>query len=77
MNALLHKAALVLLGDDGKPQPAERQSTGIQSLDDMLGGGLVRGRLVEIFGPPSGGKTALSLHINAGIQRTGGAADAK
>ena len=74
VNDLLHKAALVLLGDDGKPAPPERQPTGIDALDAMLGGGFVRGRLVEIFGPPGGGKTALSLALIAGMQRAGGSA---
>jgi recombination protein RecA len=49
--------------------------TGFASLDQALGiGGLPRGRLVEIFGPPSCGKTALALQIVGNLQRGGGAA---
>lgn len=50
-------------------------STGALSLDIALGGsGIPRGRIVEIFGPESGGKTTLSLHIVAAAQKAGGVA---
>ena len=49
--------------------------TGFASLDSALGvGGLPRGRITEIFGPPSCGKTALALQIVVHVQRSGGAA---
>lgn len=50
----------------------ETISTGSLSLDLALGGGVPRGRVVEIFGPESSGKTTLSLHIVAEAQRSGG-----
>src|SRR5690606_28373995 len=50
-------------------------STGSLSVDIALGvGGVPRGRVVEIFGPESGGKTTLSLHVVAEAQRNGGVA---
>jgi recombination protein RecA len=50
-------------------------STGSISVDNALGtGGLPRGRVIEIFGPESSGKTTLALHVIAQAQRTGGAA---
>jgi recombination protein RecA len=50
-------------------------STGTLSLDLALGGyGLPRGRIVELFGPESGGKTTLALHVAASAQRAGGVA---
>jgi len=50
----------------------ETISTGSLALDLALGGGVPRGRVVEIFGPESSGKTTLSLHIIAEAQKTGG-----
>ena len=48
-------------------------STGSIGLDAALGvGGLPRGRIIEIFGPESSGKTTLSLHVIAEAQKTGG-----
>lgn len=52
--------------------PIETISTGSISLDVSLGGGVPRGRVVEIFGPESSGKTTLSLHILAEAQKKGG-----
>jgi recombination protein RecA len=74
LHDLLHRAAVVLLGDDGRPVPPARLATGIAPLDDLLGGGLLRGRLMELSGPPSGGKTGLALRMIAGVQRRGGTA---
>ncbi|HEY4223362.1 MAG TPA: AAA family ATPase, partial [Myxococcota bacterium] len=69
---LLQRAAIMLLGDDGKPAPPARRSTGIAELDMVLGGGLVAGRVVELFGPPGGGKTSLALALVAAVQQAGG-----
>jgi recombination protein RecA len=61
-------------GISSGPAAVQRLSTGFVSLDKALGiGGLPRGRIVEIFGPESCGKTALALQIAAHTQRTGGA----
>lgn len=49
-------------------------STGALSIDLALGGGIPRGRVIEIFGPESSGKTTLTLHVIAEAQRAGGAA---
>ncbi|MFR6425998.1 MAG: recombinase RecA [Oscillospiraceae bacterium] len=60
------------LGDD-IPVNVEAISTGSLSLDLALGiGGVPRGRIVEIYGPESSGKTTLALHILASAQKTGG-----
>lgn len=66
------KGALVRLGD--KPQEAIQSiSTGSITVDFALGiGGVPRGRVVEIFGPESSGKTTLTLHIIAEAQKRGG-----
>lgn len=55
-----------------KPLDMEFISTGSISLDSALGGGLPKGRIIEIFGPESSGKTTLTLHIIAAAQGTGG-----
>jgi recombination protein RecA len=72
VNELLRRASLLLLGDDGRPAPLERLATGIEGVDAILEGGLVRGRLVELFGPPGGGKTGLALALAGAVQRQGG-----
>ena len=68
------KGALVRLGD--KPQDAiQAISTGSIALDAALGiGGVPRGRVTEVFGPESSGKTTLTLHIIAEAQKRGGLA---
>jgi len=59
----------------GNIQPIEGISTGSLSLDLALGGkGLPKGRIVEIFGPESSGKTTLALHVIASAQKSGGIA---
>lgn len=64
--------AIMKLGEKPKVGVAAI-STGSIGLDDALGiGGLPRGRIVEIFGPESSGKTTLSLHVVAEAQKTGG-----
>ena len=66
------KGAIMRLGDD-IPVNVEAISTGSLSLDLALGiGGVPRGRIVEIYGPESSGKTTLALHILASAQKTGG-----
>ncbi len=65
------KGSIMKMGEIGK-SPIETISTGSISLDVALGGGIPRGRIVEIFGPESSGKTTLSLHILAEAQKNGG-----
>ncbi len=63
------------LGDGTEPAPVAVVPTGSVGLDLALGvGGLPRGRVVEIFGPESSGKTTLALHAIAEVQRQGGVA---
>ncbi len=67
------KGSIMKLGDDTFRQNTDVVSTGALSLDLALGiGGLPRGRIVEIFGPESSGKTTVSLHVIAEAQRNGG-----
>ncbi len=66
------EGAIMPLGAD-KAVPIEGISTGSLSLDMALGGrGIPRGRVIEIFGPESSGKTTLALHVVAQAQKTGG-----
>ncbi len=68
------KGSIMKLGD-GVISKVESISTGALSLDYALGiGGVPRGRIVEIYGPESSGKTTLCLHIIAEAQKTGGLA---
>jgi len=67
------KGSIMKLGD-AKRVPIETIPTGSLSLDLALGGGVPRGRIVEIYGPESSGKTTLSLHIIAEAQKKGGQA---
>ncbi|AOS62511.1 recombinase RecA [Actinoalloteichus hymeniacidonis] len=68
------KGSVMRLGDDDRP-PMEVIPTGSISLDAALGiGGLPRGRVVEIYGPESSGKTTVALHAVANAQRQGGVA---
>src|SRR5690625_795226 len=68
------KGSVMRLGDDTRP-PVEVIPTGSVALDAALGiGGLPRGRIVEIYGPESSGKTTLALHAVANAQRNGGIA---
>src|SRR5579875_3423145 len=68
------RGAVMRLGDDART-PIEVIPTGSIALDVALGiGGLPRGRIVEIFGPESSGKTSLALHAVANAQRAGGIA---
>jgi recombination protein RecA len=69
------KGSIMRLGQRGAIAPMEAISTGAISIDYALGiGGLPRGRVVEIFGPESSGKTTLALQVIAEAQRAGGMA---
>jgi recombination protein RecA len=69
------KGSIMRLGDDTAAQRVPAISTGSLALDLALGvGGVPRGRVVEIFGPESSGKTTLALHVIAEAQRAGGKA---
>jgi len=63
------------MGDEGAIPNVEAVSTGSLNLDIALGiGGLPKGRVVEIYGPESSGKTTLTLHVIAEMQKAGGTA---
>ena len=67
------KGSIMRLGEDYIPIMENSISTGCLSLDVALGvGGVPKGRIVEIFGPESSGKTTLGLHIIAEAQKAGG-----
>ncbi|MCL4722157.1 MAG: recombinase RecA, partial [Gammaproteobacteria bacterium] len=69
------KGSLMRLGDSGPAKDIEVVSTGSLNLDLALGvGGLPKGRVVEIFGPESSGKTTLTLQVIAECQKAGGTA---
>ena len=69
------KGAVMKLGDDNAKLNIEAISTGSMSLDLATGiGGVPKGRIVEIYGPESSGKTTLTLHIIAEAQKNGGKA---
>ncbi len=67
------KGSIMKLGESYKVD-IETTSTGALSLDLALGGGLPRGRVVEVYGPESSGKTTLTLHAIAQVQKAGGTA---
>jgi len=72
---LYGKGSIMRLGGTGVLEPISAIPTGALELDHALGvGGVPRGRVIEIFGPESSGKTTLALHIIAEAQRLGGAA---
>ena len=69
------KGSIMRLGKDGHADPIEAVSTGALSLDIALGiGGVPKGRIVEVYGPESSGKTTLTLHLVAEVQKAGGVA---
>ena len=69
------KGSIMRLGQKGAIQPIDAISTGAISIDYALGiGGMPRGRVIEIFGPESSGKTTLALQVIAEAQRSGGMA---
>ena len=67
------KGAIMKLGEGAAQMNIETVSTGSISLDLATGvGGVPKGRIVEIYGPESSGKTTLTLHIVAEAQKKGG-----
>jgi recombination protein RecA len=67
------EGSIMKLGE-AKAMDVEFIPTGSMSLDIALGGGIPKGRIVEIYGPESSGKTTLSLHVISELQKKGGAA---
>ena len=69
------KGSVMKLGDSGAHMNVETVPTGALSLDIALGlGGVPKGRIVEIYGPESSGKTTVALHMVAEVQKRGGIA---
>src|SRR5881296_2500408 len=69
------KGSIMRLGDRLEPTGITSISTGSISFDSALGvGGFPKGRVIEIFGPESSGKTTLALHVIAEAQKLGGTA---
>lgn len=69
------KGSVMKLGDSGSHMQVEAVPTGCLSLDIALGvGGVPKGRIVEIYGPESSGKTTVALHMVAEVQKRGGVA---
>src|SRR5580693_4313049 len=69
------KGAIMSLGEDEEAEPVATIGTGSLALDLATGvGGYPRGRVVEVYGPESSGKTTLALHAIAEAQKTGGVA---
>lgn len=69
------EGAIMRMGEAASSQEVEHISTGAFCVDQALGiGGLPRGRVVEIYGPESSGKTTLTLHVIANAQKAGGTA---
>jgi len=69
------KGSIMKLGESAKNMNVDAVPTGCLSLDLALGiGGLPKGRIIEVYGPESSGKTTLALHIIAEAQKTGGEA---
>ena len=69
------RGSIMKLGDSGNQMRVETIPTGSISLDIALGqGGLPRGRIIEIYGPESSGKTTIALHAVSEVQKAGGIA---
>ena len=69
------KGSVMKLGDSGANMNIETVPTGSLSLDIALGlGGIPKGRVIEIYGPESSGKTTVALHMVAEVQKRGGIA---
>ena len=70
------KGSIMKLGDNSAHMNVETIPTGSLSLDIALGlGGLPKGRIIEIYGPESSGKTTVALHAVAEVQKTGESQD--
>jgi recombination protein RecA len=67
------KGSIMRLGEAHKIQ-VETIPTGSLSLDLALGGGVPKGRIIEVYGPESSGKTTLAMHVVAEVQKAGGTA---
>ena len=69
------KGAVMKLGESGANMNVETVPTGCLSLDIALGlGGIPKGRIIEVYGPESSGKTTVALHMVAEVQKRGGIA---
>lgn len=69
------KGSIMRLGEDAADKSVESVPTGSLSIDIALGiGGVPRGRIIEVYGPESGGKTTLALHMVAEVQKANGIA---
>ena len=69
------KGSIMRMGVNGPRIPISAIPTGAINLDAAIGvGGIPRGRVTEIYGPESSGKTTLCLHVIANAQRSGGVA---
>lgn len=74
INKAFGKGSLMKLGEAKELMDVELFSSGSLELDIALGGGVPKGRIVEIYGPESSGKTTVTLHMIAEIQKAGGIA---
>ena len=75
VNKRFGKGSILELSDHSAADQIESISTGNAKIDDLTGiGGIPKGRITEIYGPESGGKTTLTLHIIAEAQKAGGVA---
>ena len=71
----LGKGSIMRMGSESPRERVQAISTGAINLDAAIGiGGIPRGRITEIYGPESSGKTTLTLHLAANVQRAGGVA---
>ena len=68
------KGIVTVLGDEAAQAKVSMNPTGVYTLDLALGGGIPKGRIVEVYGPESSGKTTLAMHAIAQVQKEGGTA---
>ncbi|KAL0027602.1 hypothetical protein WJX79_000931 [Trebouxia sp. C0005] len=73
LNSRFGRGTVMQLGN-AEPQRMECIPSGALTLDIALGGGFPKGRIIEVYGPESSGKTTLALHAMAAVQRAGGTA---
>lgn len=73
LNSRFGRGTVMQLGN-AEPQKLECIPSGALTLDIALGGGFPKGRIIEVYGPESSGKTTLALHAMAAVQRAGGTA---